>query len=606
MAVVLQTDDNSYFQTSALRRSHSQPKFGSSHSSFHSSASASRISDAYAHQPVKVYSDSAISSETLSPHILNPDSSDLSYPSTPTTATSSVTSTSSQNLAPPRRTTRHHHRPIPDEDDSDFAYPGSDASYLNEVEDLEPPPSPRTGDSYSVSPNGDETSTTEESSHPVTPDFYDHADDDIAVRALPSRHVDYLSHNWREEDIWESWKYIVARKADYSNAARLENASWRTWMKSKNKLRTISPETLNWLKDCDVTWLYGPLQTGFAGLDPNMGESSEATMPKSPSHVKKPILKKRSMSEVMLQRSISTSSLVKQAAAAVQAQQKEGAGGRLLRPRLERAATDYITLPLSSRRHSPGNSSHITSSSSSRLESPAGERKHIHFKEEVEQCIAVEVKGEDDEDFDNYRYPAGYDSDSDNDAIMMKRTAIKKRRPVLKRNKSSSGEKTIAMLPSTTLKYREDTPEPPEASTAMKHSYRSPTLTPSSSQETLKPSKSKSSGKGMLFADDDDDDDDDDEDEQQHVENRDEEGDDDDSDDDGITMGPSRSRPAVSLLGGGGSSSRGLSDSLSGSSGSGLKRTTSSSSLSAEPTGMRRTESARDIAHVIWNVGWRK
>jgi hypothetical protein len=26
----------------------------------------------------------------------------------------------------------------------------------------------------------------------------------------------------------------------------LENASWRTWMKAKNNLKTISPESLNW------------------------------------------------------------------------------------------------------------------------------------------------------------------------------------------------------------------------------------------------------------------------------------------------------------------------------------------------------------------------
>lgn len=72
------------------------------------------------------------------------------------------------------------------------------------------------------------------------------AEDDIAVRALPSMHVDYLSHNWREEDIWSSWKLIVSRRGDYNNSARLENASWRTWMKSKNKLDTVSAETLNW------------------------------------------------------------------------------------------------------------------------------------------------------------------------------------------------------------------------------------------------------------------------------------------------------------------------------------------------------------------------
>jgi Fungal protein of unknown function (DUF1752) len=63
----------------------------------------------------------------------------------------------------------------------------------------------------------------------------------------PSRQVDYLSHDWQEPDIWASWRYVRKEKAGYpQNAARLENASWRTWAKSKYKLKTITPETLNW------------------------------------------------------------------------------------------------------------------------------------------------------------------------------------------------------------------------------------------------------------------------------------------------------------------------------------------------------------------------
>lgn len=70
--------------------------------------------------------------------------------------------------------------------------------------------------------------------------------DDSVVRHEPSRHVDYLSHDWKEEDIWASWRYMIGKRKVYSNAARLENASWRTWAKSKFKLKTVSPETLNW------------------------------------------------------------------------------------------------------------------------------------------------------------------------------------------------------------------------------------------------------------------------------------------------------------------------------------------------------------------------
>jgi fibrillarin-like rRNA methylase len=70
--------------------------------------------------------------------------------------------------------------------------------------------------------------------------------DDTMIREEPSRHVDYLSHDWREEDIWASWRHIVSQRRVYGEKSRLENASWRTWAKSKYRLRTVSPEKLNW------------------------------------------------------------------------------------------------------------------------------------------------------------------------------------------------------------------------------------------------------------------------------------------------------------------------------------------------------------------------
>lgn len=328
-------------------------------------------------------------------------------------------------------------------------------------------------------------------------------------------------------------------------------------------------------------------------LENNIGLSKSNSFIQSQSK-KKPILKKRSMSEVMLQKSLSSSSLIKQAAAAVQAQQREMSRDlrASTRPKFERAATDYVTFPFSSRRMSKENMSAGQSSSTSGFISPNSERKHIHFNEKVEQCIAVDVKGDDDDDVDSDRYNFDFDSDSD-DGIVMKRTSSKKRRPIPRRKPAKhdkSEKKSINMLPPTTLKYREDTPEPQE--TAMKHSYRSPVLSPSSSQETLRPSKP--SGK-MLFVDD---------------EGEEEE----DGTDDPFVPGM-RSPPP-----GGFASS------------SGFRRTASSSSLNAAPAGMKRTESgmfmpyeegetasegivgfvldtvntARDIAHVVWNVGWRR
>ena len=81
---------------------------------------------------------------------------------------------------------------------------------------------------------------------PPTSNLVSPAADDTLLEVEPSRHVDYLSHAWKEEDIWTSWRYVTARKHVYSNGVRLENASWRTWAKAKHKLGTISPETLNW------------------------------------------------------------------------------------------------------------------------------------------------------------------------------------------------------------------------------------------------------------------------------------------------------------------------------------------------------------------------
>lgn len=242
----------------------------------------------------------------------------------------------------------------------------------------------------------------------------------------------------------------------------------------------------------------------------------------------------------------------------------------------------------------------LSSISSSGIASPgSNDRKHIHFNEQVEQCIALDMKGDDDDEPEP-RSLYDDDSDSDDGAIMMKRSDSHRKLPPLHRSTTprpslSTDNKTIAMLPSTTLKYREDTPEPPE--TAMKHSsviWNGGKLSPSPSQETLRPSKPSTR---ILLGDDDEDDD--------------------------LDWQPQNSfmnrKDSMSVT----------QDRLNNIQGSG-----SSSSLNGEPSGMRRTPSgmfmpyeededdvvseglfgkvvdtvntAKDIAHVIWNVGWRR
>ena len=360
------------------------------------------------------------------------------------------------------------------------------------------------------------------------------------------------------------------------------------------------------LKDCDVTWLYGPLQTGnakpFRSSDsPLNSPINTSRLSKSNSFLqKKPILKKRSMSELMLQRSLSTSSLLKQAAAAVHAQQSVG-----LRPGMGRANSDFTPMSLSSRR--PSNENHpsmMSSLSSSGLHSPfLGEKKHIHFNESVEQCIAIDMKGDDDDEPEHQAIYNDDDSDSDDGAIMMKGSSSHRKLPPLHRSATpratsfTADSKTIAMLPSTTLKYRGDTPEPTE--TAMKHSsngfWSGSKLSPSPSQETLRPSKPSSR---LLLGDEDDDDADMDWQPPSAFNNR----------KDSMAVTQERFN--------------------------GLHPSSASSDQNGEPSGMRRTPSgmfmpyeededdvvseglfgkvvdtvntAKDIAHVIWNVGWRR
>lgn len=231
MAVVLSSEENNFFSSSTLRRSHSQPKFITRHAGFHTSSSTSHLHDTYTSS--KSFADSAPSSAPSSPAPVQVESTDLSCSSTPPSNFSLASDCEEDD--PLGSVTS---------DDRIFLPQYDDAGFDQAAENREPPPSPRTGASQTASPNDEDTSTC--TSRPESPVLFERAEDDLALRTQPSRHVDYLSHNWREEDIWSSWKHIVTRRGEYTNSARLENASWRTWVKAKNNLSTVSPETLNW------------------------------------------------------------------------------------------------------------------------------------------------------------------------------------------------------------------------------------------------------------------------------------------------------------------------------------------------------------------------
>lgn len=71
--------------------------------------------------------------------------------------------------------------------------------------------------------------------------------DDSEIFIPPSKHVDYLSHRWTDEEIWATWRHVVSAKLESStNDERLENAAWRGWAQSKFMLKTIPANSVNW------------------------------------------------------------------------------------------------------------------------------------------------------------------------------------------------------------------------------------------------------------------------------------------------------------------------------------------------------------------------
>lgn len=276
--------------------------------------------------------------------------------------------------------------------------------------------------------------------------------DDLELKPEARERVDYFSHNWREGDIADSWRYIISRKRreEMANAARLENASWRMWAKAKYKLKTVSPTVVNWLKDYDVTWLYGPLfhspsvsSTDSPAVSPapdlKLQERQESAKPAAQKPKLKPILKKKSMAQLMLEDSAPPE-------ANYMRHYNYRDGGSV-----------------SGRKHAAQilnrQYNHDLDKTYELEESSDSEPRHVHFNDRVEQCLALDpqetleasnniedeaVDGE-DEDEDE-----GYESDDSSNGGLF----LGVRRP--SSIDSLSGAHIIQTLPATTLKIDED------------------------------------------------------------------------------------------------------------------------------------------------------
>ena len=179
------------------------------------------------------------------------------------------------------------------------------------------------------------------------------------------------------------------------------------------------------------------------------------------------------------------------------------------RPQFHRASSEFSSLPFSrdSSLQTPvddPSSNAFSSEQSSGLTSPS-ERRHIHFDNEVKQMIAVEGKddGDDDDDLTRVVEEKNDADEEEDDLVTMKEIPSKAKMSnwSTPRGSFSKDGKTIAPLPSTTLNYRGDTPDPEKQTSRQGPLWLSrPSLSSSASQETLRPSRQSAN---FLLDDDD-------------------------------------------------------------------------------------------------------
>ena len=219
-----------------------------------------------------------------------------------------------------------------------------------------------------------------------------------------------------------------------------------------------------------MTWLYGPLQANPDKLSMMPTSLAGIGISKLNSSVnKKSILKKRSLLETMLQQSLSASSLPHRTAAAVQTQQSNSVSSPQTSDiaSVNGVASGYVTSLFSLRPVRRDSSCGLLSVSSSGDQSLAtNTRKHIHFNDKVERWIVVDVVDGGDDEAGIETYAIDNDdnnSSSDDEFLMMKESArpksLSRRNRGLPQASRGAERSTIASLPSTTLKYREDAPE---------------------------------------------------------------------------------------------------------------------------------------------------
>jgi hypothetical protein len=306
------------------------------------------------------------------------------------------------------------------------------------------------------------------------------APDDAQIESrMPTVCVDYLSHQWTDEDVWSSWKAMTKQKNQIANGVRLENASWRTWAKQRGNLKTISPETLNWLKDSDVTWLYGPLHEHVESVPPPKQATMADRLDLDDGHHVRSILKHRTISDMLTtpgnggSASPSTELATNPIDDHVQEQDRKAEEAN--RKALFSVKSDSNLVGKSPKRtgSSPGATPLVSaqkkkSPSIGRADSAGSdEKRHISFNHRVEQCIALDHRYPDYDEYDEDELEEEEDDVSSEEEEVLTMKSSPRTSPAISHASSSSKhlehQATIAKLAPTRLKTSEVLPAPSPA-----------------------------------------------------------------------------------------------------------------------------------------------
>ncbi|KAF9883864.1 hypothetical protein FE257_002707 [Aspergillus nanangensis] len=105
--------------------------------------------------------------------------------------------------------------------------------------------------------------------------------DDFILDDEPNQNVDYLAYKWGLDDIRATRAYVNRQRETLGNFIRLNNALWRAWIKNQARLPSSHASLIEWDRDTDTTWLYGPFKPGRILRSDSDKSSDNQPLPRS-------------------------------------------------------------------------------------------------------------------------------------------------------------------------------------------------------------------------------------------------------------------------------------------------------------------------------------